>query len=50
MSTATAITWFFSFLLAFIFPAQLTAFGATGVFCWYGGWCLGKRLDQNAGE
>ncbi|CAM0140929.1 hypothetical protein VKS41_003606 [Umbelopsis sp. WA50703] len=40
MSFATFTTWTFSFILAFVFPAQLEAFTPTGAFCWYAGWCI----------
>ncbi|EHA50291.1 plastidic glucose transporter 4 [Pyricularia oryzae 70-15] len=38
MSSATAITWGFNFIISFSWPALETAFGPTGAFCWYAAW------------
>lgn len=40
MSLATAITWFFNFILALTFPRLLTAFTPQGAFGWYSAWCF----------
>lgn len=40
MSYATAVTWFFNFVLAITFPLMLEAFKPQGAFGWYAGWCL----------
>jgi len=40
MSYATAVTWFFNFVLAITFPLMLTAFKPQGAFGWYAGWCV----------
>eukprot|EP00918_Siedleckia_nematoides_P069654 GHVU01151896.1.p1 GENE.GHVU01151896.1~~GHVU01151896.1.p1 ORF type:complete len:615 (+),score=34.93 GHVU01151896.1:263-2107(+) len=39
MSYATAVCWFFNFVLAITFPLLLTAFKPQGAFGWYAGWC-----------
>ncbi|KAL9594837.1 MAG: hypothetical protein Q9219_006801 [cf. Caloplaca sp. 3 TL-2023] len=39
MSMATALTWFFNFLLAVTFPKFQDAFGNTGAFGYYAAWC-----------
>ncbi|KAK4055364.1 hypothetical protein OIO90_003202 [Microbotryomycetes sp. JL221] len=39
MSLATAITWFFNFVLALTFPRLLTAFQPQGAFGFYAAWC-----------
>ncbi|KAG7093135.1 hypothetical protein E1B28_009418 [Marasmius oreades] len=38
MSCATAILWFFNFILALTWPRLLGAFGAQGAFGWYAAW------------
>lgn len=38
MSSSTAITWGFNFILSFTWPMMVEAFGNTGAFCWYGAW------------
>ncbi|KAI7932983.1 hypothetical protein MJO29_017082 [Puccinia striiformis f. sp. tritici] len=40
MSYATAVCWFFNFILAITFPLMLTAFKPQGAFGWYAGWCI----------
>jgi sugar porter (SP) family MFS transporter len=40
MSSSTAICWGFNFIIAFTWPALVTAFGNTGAFCWYAAWNL----------
>ena len=37
---ATALTWFFNFLLAVTFPSFQNAFGNTGAFGYYAAWCV----------
>ncbi|KAH9814224.1 hypothetical protein DFH28DRAFT_972700 [Melampsora americana] len=39
MSYATAVCWFFNFVLAITFPLLLNAFKPQGAFGWYAGWC-----------
>jgi len=42
MSFATAVTWFFNFVVAITFPALLGAFTPQGAFGWYAAWnCIG---------
>ncbi|PCH43889.1 hypothetical protein WOLCODRAFT_26276 [Wolfiporia cocos MD-104 SS10] len=38
MSFATAVLWFFNFVVAFTFPRLLGAFTPQGAFGWYAGW------------
>ncbi|GAA6064231.1 hypothetical protein JCM10212_000378 [Sporobolomyces blumeae] len=38
MALATAITWFFNFVNALVFPLQLVAFKPYGAFYWFAGW------------
>lgn len=38
MSSSTAITWGFNFIISFSWPPLRQAFGATGAFCWYAAW------------
>ncbi|KZV69324.1 hypothetical protein PENSPDRAFT_483999 [Peniophora sp. CONT] len=38
MSWATALLWFFNFVIAITFPALLSAFTPQGAFGWYAGW------------
>ncbi|KAI9150292.1 putative metabolite transport protein YwtG [Paramyrothecium foliicola] len=38
MSSSTAITWGFNFIISFTWPSLRTSFGNTGAFCWYAGW------------
>lgn len=38
MGCATAISWFFNFILALTWPKLVSSFGSTGAFCWYAGW------------
>ncbi|KAL8899610.1 MAG: hypothetical protein Q9207_006106 [Kuettlingeria erythrocarpa] len=40
MSMATALTWFFNFLLAVTFPKFQDAFSNTGAFGYYAAWCM----------
>ncbi|KAL8775658.1 MAG: hypothetical protein Q9209_000154 [Squamulea sp. 1 TL-2023] len=40
MSMATALTWFFNFLLAVTFPKFQDAFENTGAFGYYAAWCM----------
>ncbi|KAL8948376.1 MAG: hypothetical protein Q9222_005432 [Ikaeria aurantiellina] len=40
MSMATALTWFFNFLLAVTFPKFQDAFRNTGAFGYYAAWCV----------
>lgn len=41
MSMATAINWFFNWLLAFTFPYFFnSSLGNTGAFVYYAGWCV----------
>ncbi|KAK4214472.1 hypothetical protein QBC37DRAFT_314322 [Rhypophila decipiens] len=40
MSLATAITWFFNFVLAVTWPSLLQAFKPQGAFSWYAAWNL----------
>jgi len=39
MSSATAVTWMFSFILGFSFPNLLETFTPTGAFGFYSAWC-----------
>lgn len=39
MSLATAILWFFNFILSITFPALERAFTTSGAFGWYAAWC-----------
>ncbi|EMD37517.1 hypothetical protein CERSUDRAFT_114155 [Gelatoporia subvermispora B] len=38
MGLATAVLWFFNFVVAITFPPLLDAFTAQGAFGWYAGW------------
>lgn len=38
MSSSTAITWGFNFIISFSWPKMVKVFGNTGAFCWYAGW------------
>jgi sugar porter (SP) family MFS transporter len=38
MSSSTAITWGFNFIISFTWPSLQTSFGDTGAFCWYAAW------------
>jgi hypothetical protein len=38
MSSSTAITWGFNFIISFTWPMLETAFSPTGAFMWYAGW------------
>lgn len=38
MSFATAVTWFFNFVVSITFPALLGAFTPQGAFGWYAAW------------
>ncbi|KYK61962.1 plastidic glucose transporter 4 [Drechmeria coniospora] len=38
MSSATAITWAFNFLISFTWPEMMDKFTAMGGFYWYAGW------------
>ncbi|OAQ70921.2 sugar porter (SP) family MFS transporter [Pochonia chlamydosporia 170] len=40
MSSSTAITWGFNFIISFSWPALVEAYGNTGAFCWYAAWNL----------
>jgi len=39
MSSATSVTWIFSFILGFTFPSLLSAFTPQGAFGFYAAWC-----------
>lgn len=38
MAWATAVTWFFNFINALVFPLQLRRWTSFGAFAWFGGW------------
>ncbi|BGP18281.1 hypothetical protein JCM10213v2_006341 [Rhodosporidiobolus nylandii] len=38
MSWATALTWFWNFINALVFPLQIRSWGSLGAFFWFGGW------------
>lgn len=38
MSSGTAITWGFNFLISFTWPKMVESYGNTGAFCWYASW------------
>lgn len=38
MSSSTAITWGFNFIISFSWPKLVEVFGNTGAFCWYASW------------
>lgn len=38
MSSATAVTWGFNFIISFTWPHLMTSFTPTGAFMWYAGW------------
>ncbi|GAA5855034.1 hypothetical protein JCM9279_005730 [Rhodotorula babjevae] len=38
MAWATAVTWFFNFINALVFPLQLRKWTSFGAFAWFGGW------------
>lgn len=38
MSFATAVTWFFNFVVAITFPSLLNGFTPQGAFGWYAAW------------
>lgn len=40
MSSATAVTWGFNFIISFTWPRLVVAYTPTGAFCWYAGWNL----------
>lgn len=40
MSSSTAITWGFNFIISFSWPSMVQSFGDTGAFCWYAVWNL----------
>ncbi|UNI15982.1 hypothetical protein JDV02_002463 [Purpureocillium takamizusanense] len=40
MSSSTAVTWGFNFIISFTWPPLVEAYGDTGAFCWYAGWNL----------
>jgi len=40
MSSSTAITWGFNFIISFTWPPLVEAYGDTGAFCWYAAWNL----------
>lgn len=40
MSSSTAITWGFNFIISFTWPKIAEAFGNVGGFCWYAAWNL----------
>ncbi|KAK2594369.1 hypothetical protein QQS21_007929 [Conoideocrella luteorostrata] len=40
MSSSTAITWGFNFIISLSWPPLLKAYGNTGAFCWYAAWNL----------
>ncbi|KAK2061455.1 hypothetical protein LY76DRAFT_624588 [Colletotrichum caudatum] len=38
MSSATAVTWGFNFIISFTWPSMINSFGPTGAFVWYACW------------
>ncbi|KAL2881233.1 hypothetical protein SGCOL_003524 [Colletotrichum sp. CLE4] len=40
MSSATAVTWGFNFIISFTWPQMIASFGVTGAFVWYACWNL----------
>lgn len=40
MSSSTAITWGFNFIISFSWPSLVRVYGNTGAFCWYATWNL----------
>ncbi|KXH42165.1 hypothetical protein CSIM01_12397 [Colletotrichum simmondsii] len=40
MSSATAVTWGFNFIISFTWPQMISSFGVTGAFVWYACWNL----------
>ncbi|WDK21805.1 hypothetical protein CGRA01v4_13095 [Colletotrichum graminicola] len=38
MSSATAVTWGFNFIISFTWPSMIESFGPTGAFVWYACW------------
>ncbi|KAL2272648.1 hypothetical protein FJTKL_06258 [Diaporthe vaccinii] len=38
MSSATAVTWGFNFIISFTWPRLMSSFTPTGAFMWYAGW------------
>lgn len=38
MSSATAVTWGFNFIISFSWPMMMESFTPTGAFLWYAGW------------
>ncbi|KAK8930107.1 hypothetical protein H634G_01332 [Metarhizium anisopliae BRIP 53293] len=40
MSSSTAVTWGFNFIISFSWPSLVEAYGNTGAFCWYAAWNL----------
>lgn len=38
MSSATAVTWGFNFIISFTWPMMMESFTPTGAFLWYAGW------------
>ncbi|KZL70342.1 plastidic glucose transporter 4 [Colletotrichum tofieldiae] len=38
MSSATAVTWGFNFIISFTWPSMIGSFGPTGAFVWYACW------------
>lgn len=38
MSSATAVTWGFNFIISFTWPRLMTSFTPTGAFMWYAAW------------
>ncbi|GAA6014407.1 hypothetical protein JCM10207_005450 [Rhodosporidiobolus poonsookiae] len=38
MAWATALTWFWNFINALVFPLQLRSWGSLGAFMWFAGW------------
>ncbi|OHF04679.1 hypothetical protein CORC01_00150 [Colletotrichum orchidophilum] len=38
MSSATAVTWGFNFIISFTWPQMIASFGVTGAFVWYACW------------
>ncbi|KFA68285.1 hypothetical protein S40285_06633 [Stachybotrys chlorohalonatus IBT 40285] len=38
MSSSTAVTWGFNFIISFSWPPLQSAFGDPGAFCWYAAW------------
>ncbi|KAK3215883.1 hypothetical protein GRF29_8g1427028 [Pseudopithomyces chartarum] len=40
MGIVTSVNWFWNFFIAITWPKFSSAFGASGAFAWYAGWCV----------